>query len=36
MIELEAIVVAREVYMQEKIAPVLARERELWQRDRES
>ena len=35
MIEFEALFTARKVHMQEKIARALAREREVWQRDRE-
>lgn len=35
MIELEATFTIREVHMQEETAQALAREKELWQRDRE-
>ena len=35
MIELEATLATREVHMQEETARALAREREVWQRDRE-
>ena len=36
MIELKTAAAAREAYIQEEIARVLARERELWQKDREA
>ena len=36
MTKLETASTIREVHMQEEIAQALARERELWQRDREA